>query len=63
MGGCQNGVKENVEAYNGMADYFQRIKDGRDEDVVFFPEDADQRAATDHKWLKSKMENLMREAL
>jgi hypothetical protein len=49
MGGCQNGVKENVEAYNGMANYFQRIKDGRDEEVVFFPEDADQRAATDHK--------------
>jgi hypothetical protein len=49
VGRCQNGVKENVEAHNGVADYFQGIEKGRDEEVVFFPGDTDQGDATDHK--------------
>jgi hypothetical protein len=62
MGRCQNGLKENAETHNGVADYFQRKK-GRDDEVVFFSGDVDQGAATYHKRMKIQMENLMCGAL
>jgi hypothetical protein len=40
-----------------MTYYFQGSEKGRDEEVVFFSGEADQRAAADYKCMKMSAEN------
>jgi hypothetical protein len=46
---CEAYFEESLEIINGTESYIQRSNDGNDEEVVYFPGDADPRASEDNK--------------
>jgi hypothetical protein len=50
--------EEDSEAIPGVEMYLQRIQDGGNDEVAFFPRTADQRAVEDSKGLKLTMRKL-----
>jgi hypothetical protein len=49
---CEACFEENLETINGMKSYLQRINDGDDEGVAYFPGATDQQTSEDNKRLK-----------